>query len=201
MRSAANPARFNSSSAVSLRRGGEVGAEARLLFDPFPIAGDELAEFFLGFAAIFEIRQFLHAEFHALDLGRGDSFHFGVGNPAGLDRAALALVIDDGGGGNAVADRELANVPVLQIGDPFVPIVAFQASQIGAGDEGLFASQFQFDLKDKRLVADFIGRRHPLIDHEHRHASRPIRQSADDARVGNAPQRPDEFHAATIRHV
>ena len=48
-----------------------------------------MAEFLFGIIAIFEIGQFFHAEFHAVDLCRGHPFDFGVGYPASLYRVAL----------------------------------------------------------------------------------------------------------------
>ena len=54
---------------------------------------------------------------------------------------ALAI-IHDGGGGDAMADREFAVVAELKIGDPFIPIFAFQASQVRSCDERFFAVDF-----------------------------------------------------------
>jgi hypothetical protein len=49
-----------------------------------------------------------------------------------VDLAAAALAVEDRPGGDAVADGELADVAVLQVGDALVPVVGLQPAQVSS---------------------------------------------------------------------
>ena len=113
-----------------------------------------------------------------VNLCRGDPFHLGVRNPAGTDRPTLTRVVDNGFGGNAVPHGELAGVPVLQVGNAFVPVVAFQAPQVRPGDERPVAVDVQLGLEYEGFITEVVGLRWAAIDQKHRDRARARWQAA-----------------------
>ena len=82
----------------------------------------------------------LHAEGDPFQLAGLDPLDQGVGDPGGPDELAGAVVVDLGVGGGVVADGELADVAVLEVGLAVVVVVGVEAAQAGAGDEAALAT-------------------------------------------------------------
>jgi hypothetical protein len=85
-----------------------------------------------GFIEIRKLRKGVHGKLDTLDLGWSDPLDFGLWYPGCADGPAGPIFVNDSIGGDAVPDRELERVAILQISNPGVPIVAVEALQIRA---------------------------------------------------------------------
>ena len=81
----------------------------------------------------------IHRQLDVFQVRRCNPLDLRFGNPAGADGVALA-VSQNCLGGDAVPDGILARIAILQVGDSFVPVVAFQAAQIRTRNEPFFAA-------------------------------------------------------------
>lgn len=145
--------------------------------------------------AIRELTQGVHRQFDALDVGRCDSFHLGLGNPARPQQSALA-VAHGRFGGDAVPHREFAIVLILQIGHAFVPVVAFQAAKVRPRNERHVAMHFELGLERECFVLCVVRRRSAAIDQEKRHGARSLGNAAVFAIRKNGAYRNRNLEAA-----
>ena len=121
-------------------------------------------ECLLGGSRIGKLSQRLHAKFHVRDGSGRNEFDLGRGDPARADPSTLSLLVNISVGRNAVADRVLANVPILQVSDALIGVDAGgislfggQSANVRTGDEGFGRLNFQAGLKDEPGVANLVG--------------------------------------------
>ena len=134
-RSAATVARRTSSSATSrcrLERLAHPFAGLRSKRDTRSPAGSAP----LRFRRVVKGAEHLHAELDIGDARRLHAFHRGPGHPFGVHPTVLAIG-HVGAGGHVVANRVLRRVPVVQVGEALVPVVAVEAAWVVSRDEGL----------------------------------------------------------------
>jgi hypothetical protein len=111
--------------------------------------------------------QLFHLQFDALDRRRGDALDLSGRNPACVDFAALALVVQHGPRRDAVTDGVLADITVLQICHTLVPVVGFEIAQVWPRHEWLLAMHFQSSLESEGRVAHLVAiGRMPAVDQE-----------------------------------
>ena len=137
-----------------------------LTFDPVAIRADQRAQRALGIRRILQRAQRLHAEFDAGDVRRFHTFHRRMGHPFGMHPAAFAIG-RFGAHGNVVADGVFRRVPVMQVGETLVPVVAVEAARVVARDEWLVRFYGHLDLEGESGVLHIVvlsGR--PSIDDE-----------------------------------
>ena len=101
--------------------------------------------------------QLFHRQLDALNRRRGDALDLGRRNPARVDLAAFALVVQHGPRRDAVADSELADIAVLQVGNALVPVVGVEAAQVRPRYERLLAVHFQGGLENKAASRSSSG--------------------------------------------
>src|SRR5207248_1355611 len=75
--------------------------------------------------------------------------------------------------GRTMADRKLARIGILKIGDTLVPAIAFEASQIMPSGEWRTALNFQLRLERVSLIPDVIRCWCALVDEEYRNRASP----------------------------
>ena len=83
-------------------------------------------------------------------------------------------IVDDGVGSDVVSDGELTILPILEVRDTFIPVVALQTAQIGPGHEGLVALHLKLDLKGESHVAFLVRRGHTAVDHKYGDGTRSL---------------------------
>ena len=69
----------------------------------------------------------------------------------------LTRRVNQGFRGDTMPDSELEGLPVVQVSDAFVPVVAFQAPQVRPGDERLVTVDLQLGLEREGFIAELIG--------------------------------------------
>ena len=106
-----------------------------------------------------------------------------------MDFPTFALAVDRRPGGHTVADGILAGVPVLEVGDPLVPVVRLKPAEVRAGDERNFSPDFQGGLKRPRRISNFVRGRATTVDQEYGH--RPGAFRDEPIKLGDILHRAD----------
>ena len=154
MRFAATCARFSSSVAGLATAGRRFGSLRPLLRDPGRVLCHEIAELGIGRRTVGKLCEGIHRQFDVFQVRRCNPLYLRFGNPAGADGVAMA-VSQNCFGGDAVPDGILTRIAILQVGDSFVPVVAFQAAQVRPGERSLLRSGLQAASGRRRLRRGF----------------------------------------------
>ena len=178
---------------------GRLGSLLPLLVDPCAVLLDECSELGLGLFPVGQLAQGIHGQLDAADWRRGDTLDFSERNPAGANGGALA-VFQLRLGGDVVADGTFAVVAVLQVGDALVPVFAFQAAEVGTGNETALGCDFELGLKGEGFVAEFVGRGRSTIDEEEGERPRSLGQAAFGAGAYDRADGESDLEAAAFRH-
>lgn len=75
-------------------------------------------------------------------------------------------------------DGILTRIAILQVGDLFIPVVAFQAPKVRTGHEAFLAADFKLCLEGEGFIASVVGCRFPAVDEKHGNRSRSLGQAA-----------------------
>src|SRR5262249_1905709 len=78
---------------------------------------------------------------------------------------------------DTVTDRKLADIAVLEIGDPLVPLGAFEPAEVRAWDKRLLGCNLDLCLEGKRGVTGVVWSLQSPVDEEHGHGARAIRNA------------------------
>ena len=81
--------------------------------------------------------ELLHSERDSRQPRRLDALNLGLGNPGSPHRAALIRFVEPGDRRNVMADGELINVGILEVGHAVVIVGRIQAAQAGSGHEAM----------------------------------------------------------------
>ena len=93
----------------------------------------------------------------------------------------------------------LSCVPVLKIGDTFVPLITRQTAQVGAGEKAGIASHLKLNLKCKGLVFLFIGLGRAAFTRNTETVRASGGTSCFGCQVTNRPREVRYFKAAAFR--
>ena len=108
----------------------------------------------LGGGGIRQGGQDFHVQLDRGHFRRGDKFHGSVGNPGSANGKAGAFGVKQGFGGDTMPDGVSVNVAIMQVSNPFVPVVMRIApAQVGLRQEGTGTGDGDFRLKDVMFIA------------------------------------------------
>ena len=177
-----------------------------LAFDPVAISMDQRIQRPLHIRRVVQGTERLHAELDIGDLRRFHTFHCRTGHPLGMHPPAFAIGRFRARG-DIVADGKFGRVPVMQVGEAFVPVgeafvpvVAVEAARIVSWDERPIRGNAHLDLEGESRVLQFVvlRRRSPIDDEQGDGASGP---TAFDSHDPGLPNQADDLKATARRHV
>ena len=168
-------------------------------FDPGTIGADERVQRALGIRRVVQRAQRLHAELDTGDMRRFHTLHRRMGHPFGVHEATLAIG-RFGAYGNVVADRVFRRVPVMQVGETLVPVVAVEAARVVARDEWPVRFHGHLDLEsESRILHIVVLGGGPSIDDEQRNSAGV--EIAFYSSYPGWPNQADKLETAAVRHV
>ncbi len=112
------------------------------------------------------------------------------------------LLVHHSARGDTVADGKLAHVPILQISHTLIPVIGFQATQVGPGDERLFAAYLQGRLEGEGGVTLLVGRGFAAINQKERQRPRSCgHQAIEGGEVADRADGEGQFQAGAVGNV
>src|SRR5262249_26691446 len=114
------------------------------------------AELCFGIVAVGEFAECIHFKLDTLDVGWGDTLDFALRNPACSHRRTLAI-LENRVSGNIMANSTVSVVPILQVRNSVVPVVALEAAEVGPRHIATIGFHFKLRLKCEGLVTLLVG--------------------------------------------
>ena len=180
----------------SAREGFRVFALAR---DPGTVSADQRVQRPLGMRRVVQRAQRLHAELDTWDMRRFHTLHRRMRHPLGMHQATFA-VGGFGAHGNVVADGEFRRVPVMQVGETLIPVVAVEAARVVAREERAVRFHGHLDLEsESRILHIVVLGGGPSIDDEQGYSARV--EIAFYSSYPGWPNQADKLETAAVRHV
>ena len=170
-----------------------------LAFDPVAIRMDKRIQRPLRVRRVVQGAERLHAKLDIGDARWFHTFHCRTGHPLGMHPWAFAIVRFRARG-HIVADGEFRRVPVMEVGEAFVPVVAVEAARIVSWDERTIRGNAHLDLEsESRVLQIVVLPRGPPIDDEKGDGAGI--QAAFGSPNPGFPNQADELKAVARGHV
>ena len=170
-----------------------------LAFDPVAIRANQRAQRPLGIRCILQRAQRLHAEFDTRDVRRFHTLHRCLGHPFGMHPTTFAIG-RFGAHRNVVANGVFRRVPVMQVGETLIPVVAVKAARIVARDEWPVRFYGHLDLESESGVLYIVVLSWPPSIDDEQGNSAGIEIAFYSSYPG-WPNQADKFKTAALRHV